>query len=169
VPTATCWYFGYGSNMSPSIFCERRGMRPLASRWGWLDDHALRFDLPVGPGERGVANVVPSPGVRTCGVLYLLASDECARLDRSEGVHVGWYQRAPVDVLAEGRELVPAFTYRSARSDPRRKPSPRYLGLLLDGARHHGLPTEYVAFLAQHELAVDERQPAADSAKSTVP
>jgi hypothetical protein len=74
-----------------------------------------------------------------------------------------------VDVLAEGRELVPAFTYRSARSDPRRKPSPRYLGLLLDGARHHGLPTEYVAFLAQHELAVDERQPAADSAKSTVP
>ena len=164
-----CWYFGYGSNMSPAIFCERRGMRPLASRWGWLDGHALRFDLPVGPGERGVANVVPEVGARTCGVLYLLASDDCARLDRSEGVHVGWYRRAPVQVLAEGREPVAAFTYCSAFSDRRRKPSARYLGLLLDGARHHGLPAEYVGFLARHELAVDERQPPAESAKSTVP
>jgi cation transport regulator ChaC len=169
VHAETSWYFGYGSNMSPAIFCGRRGMHPLASRWGWLDDHALRFDLPVGPGERGVANVVPVAGARTCGVLYLLASEECGRLDRTEGVHLGFYRRAPVQVLADGRELVAAFTYRSTFSDPRRKPSARYLGLLLDGARHHGLPAEYVSALERHELAWDERQPAADSAKSIVP
>ena len=38
-----------------------------------------------------------------------------------------------------------------------RKPSARYLGLLIDGARAHALPAEYVAFLEGHELAWDER------------
>src|SRR5205807_3974084 len=68
----TLWYFGYGSNMSRSIFCERRGMRPLATRWGWLEGYRLCFNLPIGPGERGVANLEPEAGARTCGVLYLL-------------------------------------------------------------------------------------------------
>jgi len=169
VASEPCWYFGYGSNMNRGVFEGRRAMRPLATRWGWLADHALRFDLPVGPGERGCANVVPEPGARTCGVLYLLAGDDCERLDRSEGVHVGVYRRALVEVVAQDGDVVTAFTYRSSRSDPTRKPSPRYLGLLLDGAHEHGLPAEYVAFLAAHPLAVDERQPAAVSAKSTVP
>jgi hypothetical protein len=34
--------------------------------------------------------------------------------------------------------------------------------LLLEGARHHGLPPEYVTFLTSFELARDERTPAAD-------
>src|SRR6185503_13390004 len=151
------WYFGYGSNMCRAIFCERRGMRPLAIRWGWLADHRLCFDLPVGPGERGVANVVPEAGARTCGVLYLLGTADCERLDRSEGVHVGLYRRAPVEVLAEGAEAIAAFTYRSTWSQQGRKPSPRYHGLLVEGARQHGLPVEYLRFLEGLALAVDER------------
>ena len=38
-----------------------------------------------------------------------------------------------------------------------RKPSARYLGLLLEGAREHGLPADYVAQLEKLELAHDER------------
>jgi len=134
-------------------------MRPLETRWGWLEGHRLCFELPVGPGERGVANVVPEPGARTCGVLYLLGAEDCERLDRSEGVHVGLYKRAPVEILVEGREALAAFTYRSSWGSAGRKPSPRYLGLLVEGARQHGLPAEYVAFLEAHPLAVDERVP----------
>jgi gamma-glutamylcyclotransferase len=158
VSTDAVWYFAYGSNMSRAIFCERRGMCPTASRWGWLAGWRLSFELPVGPGERGVANVVPEPGARTCGVLHLLTGGEFDRLDRTEGVHVGIYRRIPVDVAAGDGERIPAQTYVSTWVTPGRKPSARYIGLLLAGAREHGLPDEWVRFLEGRELAVDERE-----------
>jgi cation transport regulator ChaC len=152
------WYFAYGSNMCRSIFCERRGMNPLAVRTGWLEGYRIRFHLPVGPGERGVANLEPEVGVRTHGVLYLLGAAELDRLDRSEGVDRGYYRRIPVEVFVGEEEYVPAFTYLSPWRSEGRKPSARYLGLLLEGARQHRLPVEYVQFLEGHELAWDERQ-----------
>ena len=57
-----------------------------------------------------------------------------------------------------GEERVAAFTYQSSWTLAGRKPSARYLGLLVAGAREHGLPAEYVRFLESHELAKDERQ-----------
>ena len=143
--------------MSRAIFCERRGMRPLATRWGWLEGYRLSFDLPIGPGERAVANVEPQAGARTCGVLYLLDPEELDRLDRSEGVPRGVYRRIPVEVVGGGEERIAAFTYRSWWTVGGRKPSARYLGLLVAGAPEHGLPAEYASFLEGHELARDER------------
>jgi cation transport regulator ChaC len=151
------WYFAYGSNMSDTIFCGRRGMRPLATRVARLDGYRLCFNLPIGPGERGVANVEPEAGARTHGVIYLLTRAELDRLDRTEGVHFGAYRRIPIDVVTEDEMLLAAITYRSWRTDAARKPSPRYHQLLLDGAREHGLPPAYVRDLERLELAWDER------------
>jgi len=67
-------------------------MRPLDTRVGALEHFELRFELPVGPGERGVANVAPC---------------------ENEAV---WGAHAARGVMA-------------------RRPSRRYLGLLLAGAR----------------------------------
>jgi hypothetical protein len=157
-PTEPLWYFAYGSNMSPAIFLERRAMRPLATRCARLDGYRLCFSLPVGPGERGVASVEQAPGAHVWGVAYLIARSEGVRLDRTEGVLGGLYERIPVVVAAEGDRLE-AFTYRSSFSSAGRKPSARYLGLLLEGARRHGLPLEYVEALEALDLAVDERLP----------
>ncbi len=153
------WYFAYGSNMSRTIFVERRGMQPSASTWGWLDGYRLSFDLPVGPGERGVANLARQVGARTCGVLHCITADEADRLDRTEGVHLGYYRSIVVPVVTPAKQTIAAFTYQSPRVSPGRKPSRRYLGLLLDGAREHGLPSEYIALLHGFELARDERDP----------
>ena len=150
------WYFAYGSNMCASIFVERRGMQPSAATWGWLEGFRLCFDLPVGPGERGVANLVGAPGARTCGVLYRISAAEAERLDHSEGVPAGYYRRIAVTVNT-GEGAIAAFTYQSGYATPGRKPSRRYMRLLLDGARQHGLPAEYVAALGAFELAIDER------------
>jgi cation transport regulator ChaC len=154
---APLWYFGYGSNMHRSIFVERRQMHPLAVRSGRLDDYRISFNLPIGPGERGVANVEPQPGARTWGVLYLLTPEECDRLDRTEGVHRGVYARISVHVVVGNGDPVPAFTYRSSWTREGRKPSARYLRLLVDGAIENGLPVEYVRFLEAFDLAWDER------------
>jgi cation transport regulator ChaC len=154
----TLWYFAYGSNLDPGTFLGRREMRPLESRVGVLSGFQLRFDLPVGPGERGVANVAPLPGDVVWGVAYLLTHPEAERLDRTEGVHRGAYLRLSVEVRDTASSLLPAFTYHSSRGIAGRKPSRRYLGLILAGARHHGLPVEYVERLRALPLAVDERE-----------
>jgi 2-hydroxychromene-2-carboxylate isomerase len=147
------WYFAYGSNMSPGTFVEWRRMRPLATRWGWLAGHRLCFDLPIGPGERGCASVSADPDARVAGVLYRITHDDAARLDRTE---LG-YRRIAVEVDADGGGRLAAFTYQSAVSRPERRPSRRYLDLLLDGARAHGLPGEYVGWLERFDRAFDER------------
>jgi len=152
------WYFGYGSNMSPAIFMARRKMRPLATCRAWLAGYRLCFNIPVGPGERGVANLEPEADARTWGVLYLLTPTDCERLDRSEGVPAGIYARLAVSVNVGPDAPVDAFTYRSSLTMAGRKASPRYMGLLLDGARRHGLPAEYLRFLESFALARDERE-----------
>jgi cation transport regulator ChaC len=154
---STIWYFAYGSNLSRTIFVDRRRMQPLAARAGRLADYRLHFNLPVGPGERGVANVEPETGAGVWGVAYLLSGDDGRLLDRSEGVHMGLYRRIEVAIRTDGHELLHAFTYRSARTRPGRKPSRRYMDLMLEGARAHGLPRAWIEELARTELAWDER------------
>jgi hypothetical protein len=150
------WYFAYGSNLDPGTFLGRRRMRPLEARCGKLAGFELCFDLPVGPGERGVANVRRNALAHIWGVSYRLEAAACDWLDRTEGVQVGAYTRLPVKIETGG-EILDAFTYHSARGASGRKPSRRYLGLLLEGARHHGLPDDYVRWLRSLPLAADER------------
>lgn len=155
---AHLWYFAYGSNLCPSTFVERRGLKPLEAHCARLDGYALRFDLPVGPGERAVANLVALEGAHTWGVVYRISTLDAEALDRSEGVHVGYYDRAVVTVARTATaDTIDAYTLTSRHGVTGRRPSARYLGIILDGARHHGLPPEWIAYLEALELAVDER------------
>ena len=150
------WYFAYGSNMSPATFLERRGMKPLETRCAFIDGYRLCFGIPVGPGERGVANVIAEEAARTHGVAYLLTIPDAERLDRTEGVpHL--YQREAVQLLFEAGPPVAGFTYSSTIAVDGRKPSARYLDILLHGARTYGLPDAYIATLEALDLAFDER------------
>ena len=159
-PDGSIWYFAYGSNLAPGTFMQRRGLTPLEAHAAWVDDLVLCFDLPVGPGERGVANLTAHPGGRTWGVVYRISADDAARLDRTEGVDRGYYQRVAVTVgRTAPASTLAAFTYQSRHGVLGRKPSARYLGIILEGARHHGLPADWIAYLEAFELAVDERTP----------
>jgi len=153
------WYFGYGSNTERSTFLGRRRMRPLEVRIGRLDGFELRFDLGVGQGERGVANVAPSRGAHVWGVLWRITPDGAGHLDLTEGVNRGFYRRLAVEVATPEGSVLPAFTYHSPLGGTGRKPSRRYLGLLLAGAHQHGLPEDWIARLRTFELARDERHP----------
>jgi gamma-glutamylcyclotransferase len=154
---ALTWYLAYGSNMNSGIFESRRGMRPLKAHPALLENYRLRFNLAIGPGERGVANLESRAGARTWGVLYLITVEQSAHLDRTEGVGRGTYRRIPVSALVDGAQQIAAFTYQSDRISFGRKPSPRYIGLLIEGAVQHGLPSGYLRYLQNLELAADER------------
>jgi cation transport regulator ChaC len=151
------YYFAYGSNMSRGTFEDRRGMRPIQAHPAMLENYRLCFNLPIGPGERGVANLESEPGAHTWGVLYLITVEQSLHLDRTEGVPRGAYRRIPVSAIVDSGERIAAFAYQSDRSRLGRKPSPRYIGLLIEGAMHHGLPPSYLTYLRDFEVAVDER------------
>ncbi len=150
------WYFAYGSNLDPETFLGRRRMKPHEARTALLREYRLVFDLAVGKGERGVANLLPTAGEWVHGVAYRLSESGARWLDRTEGVPRS-YQRVDVALEADGNLRLDAFTYVSPHRRPERKPSRRYLELLLRGARHHGLPEEWVAWLRDLPQAVDER------------
>ena len=82
---------------------------------------------------------------------------QAEHLDRTEGVPRGGYRRIPVSVIVHGGEKIEAFTYQSDKNSQGRKPSPRYIDLLIEGAVQHGLPAQYLDYLRRFELAVDER------------
>jgi hypothetical protein len=144
--------------MQRATFVERRGMRPASSLWARLDGYRLVFDLPVGPGERGVANLAADAAASIHGVLHLITADEFERLDRSEGVGRGYYRRTAVEVFDRDGERVAAWTYVSPHGVRGRKPSARYMGLLIEGALEHALPDAYLEELRRFELAIDERK-----------
>ena len=154
---ALTWYFAYGSNMNRGIFESRRGMRPIHAQPALLENYLFRFNLAIGRGERGVANLEPQAGARTWGVLYSITIEQSEHLDRSEGVSRGVYRRIPVLAIVDGSKQIAAFTYQSDRISLGRKPSPRYIGLLIEGAVQHGLPPGYLRYLRSFELAADER------------
>jgi cation transport regulator ChaC len=151
------WYFAYGSNLDPETFVGRRRMRPAESCAAILRGYRLVFDLPIGDGERACANVLVAPAESIHGVAYRLTAAEAERLDATEGVPRA-YQRIAVSLQRSAGDALPAFTYVSSLRRAGRKPSERYLNLLLRGARHHGLPATWIDFLRTTELAVDERR-----------
>jgi len=77
----------------------------------------------------------------------LITVEQSEHLDRTEGVPRGAYRRIPVNAIVDGREQIAAFTYQSDRISLGRKPSARYMGLLIEGAVHHGLPPSYLRYL----------------------
>src|SRR6185436_20156680 len=95
----------------------------------------------------------------------------CAFLDRTEGVDRGLYRRLAIEVVADDGahpERIAAFAYQGHGRDPRRKPSARYLGLLLAGAREMALPADYITWLEAFPLAIDEREAADDRQRDLI-
>ena len=70
---------------------------------------------------------------------------------------MGGYRRIPVSLVVDDDEQISAFAYQSVRVNWERKPSQRYISLLIEGAVQHGLPADYIVYLRRFELAVDER------------
>jgi hypothetical protein len=108
-----------------------------------LADHALRFHKRGRDGS-AKCDVLPEPGARVHGVVYRVDAADRPALDRSEG----GYDRVDV-VLQLAAGTCRAFTYRArpAFVDPGLRPYDWYRDVVCLGARHQGLPPDYVAML----------------------
>jgi gamma-glutamylcyclotransferase len=147
-PGEQIWYFAYGANMHDSAFRDRRGMRPDEWRAGRIRGYRLRFNLDGRPkGKSAPANIVGDPGLEVWGVLYRITRRDLVRLNASEGIPGRRYR--PIELAAEdaaGNRLQ-AVAYIADGNDEDGNPSLRYLTLLREGAREHGLPAHWIALL----------------------
>ena len=147
-PEDPVWYFAYGANMHDSAFLDRRRMRPTAWRVGCLSGYRLRFNLDGIPkGRAAPANIEADPNSEVWGVLYCITLRELVRLNVTEGVPGPRYQPVDLPVDDSDGKTVIAVSYVAEGKAEDGKPSLRYITMLRDGAREHGLPEHWIAGL----------------------
>lgn len=138
------WYFAYGSNMDPGQMIDRR-VRFSAAKRAVLKEHTLVFNRYSATWSAGVADIVPKPGERVEGVLYLVTERGLTTLDKFEGVDRGLYQRAMVSVEDDEGRMHEAVCYQIVdKAVVTVPPSPEYLTRLVKGAEAFDLGAEYI-------------------------
>ncbi len=152
-PGEEIWYFAYGANMHDSAFREWRGMNPREWRPGRVCGYRLRFNLLAPRGTATYANLCADPAAEVWGVLYKITRRDLVRLEATEGVPWGGYRPLWLDVEDVNGTVLHAATLMAQGHENDRTPSLRYLTLLREGARAHGLPDHYIQFLEQVEHA----------------
>ena len=133
-------------------------MTPREACPGRIDDYRLRFNLDGRPkGKAAPANIEAETDAEVWGVLYLLKRRDLIRLDATEGVPGRRYRH--LWIAAEDRHgvRVDAVTYIADGNEEDGKPSLRYITLLREGARQHGLPYAWIAYLDNVEPATPQR------------
>ncbi len=147
-PGDPVWYFAYGANMHDSAFIERRRMRPSEWRVGRLPGFRLRFNLGGNPkGRAAPANIEAAPDAEVWGVLHRITLRELVRLNVTEGVPGPRYQPLELPIEDGDGKFVTAVAYIADGNPRDGNPSLRYITLLRDGAREHGLPDHWIAHL----------------------
>lgn len=148
-PDDEVWYVAFGANMHETVFRDRRCMAPLEWRPARLKGYRLRFNLEGRPkGRAAPANIEPDPGSDVWGVVYRITRRDLLWLDHTEVVP-GWkYRHLWTEAEdCQGNRLSPAVTYIADGAETDGRPSLRYITLLRDGARMHGLPAHWLRFL----------------------
>ena len=147
-PDDPVWYFAFGANMHDSAFRQRRRMRPAEWRPGRVKGYRLRFNLEGRPrGKAAPANLALDQGAEVWGVLYQITRAQLLHLDSTEGVPGRRYRHLWVDAEDIDGNLLQAVTYIAEGKETDGNPSLRYITLLREGARAHGLPERYIRAL----------------------
>ena len=133
-------YFAYGSNLCADRLRERA---PSARARGaaYMRGFELRLDK-LGADGTAKANLHAAPRARVWGALYALEREDWPRLDEFER----GYARIEIEVILANGQCALAQTYRSDRLTGAAA-AVWYKQLIVAGARAHGLPADWCAWL----------------------
>ena len=146
---ALVWSFGYGSNMDVKAVEAKKHVEIVDHVAAVLKDHKLAFNLAGHPlSEPAYAGLMPESGRQVHGVAFCMTKSSGDELDKTEA----GYDKKPVILEAyDGRKLN-GFVYMNKKpSETLHKPSKRYLGVLVKGAKQAGLNPDYVDALSKTE------------------
>jgi len=149
-------YFAYGSNMCTG---RLRGRVPSATpvRVAKLSNHSLRFHKQSTDGSgKGDAYFTGEQRDVIWAVIFEIDPREKADLDRAEGVGHG-YAEKQITVIDLESHPYPLFMYAAEAThiDPALAPYSWYKRFVVEGAREHHLPAEYIAAIEAVEAIED--------------
>lgn len=136
---STIRYVAYGSNLLPA---RLRARIPVLDTLGVIELPGRTIDFSKRSRDgSGKCNLAPADGACAYGVVYVIAERDRVALDRIEGLGRG-YTDCWLDHADYGRCYF--YTATPGFIDARLSPYDWYKAFVLDGARHHGLPADYV-------------------------
>jgi hypothetical protein len=144
--------FAYGSNMCRGRFLKYKVHPQGPGIPGRLPDYSLRFNKKSTDAS-GKANVESREGEEVWGVLYTIPDADLQVLDKGEA----GYKRIPKQVVGSAGP-VEAWVYvaKTPSNDRSLRPYSWYKCFLVEGARSHGLPPDYIARLEAIEAVEDQ-------------
>ena len=143
-------YFAFGSNMASKVLEGRRGITPIPRRSGIAPGYQLGFTAAgFSPAEPAFASLdAATASDAAChGVVCALTPSDWLRLCATEGVPFG-YKIIDVPVSLYDGTYLRAYSLQTTVRTPGRRPSTRYVDLLIEGARENNLRDEWQEHLA---------------------
>lgn len=143
LPADDLLYLAYGSNLLPA----RLGARtPSARSLGTVELPGFRLGFHKrGSDGSAKCDLVVDGGARAYGALYALDPLEKPVLDLIEGVGSG-YEELRIEL--DGYGSVFLYVAQSTYIDPSLSPFEWYHRFVLEGARYHRLPPDYLEEIA---------------------
>jgi gamma-glutamylcyclotransferase (GGCT)/AIG2-like uncharacterized protein YtfP len=144
--------FAYGSNMCSGRFRDYRMHPQGAGHAALLAGYRLVFNKPSNDGS-GKANVDPQEGSQVWGVLYSIPDEDLPMLDEGEVS----YRRIQLPVTTTDGAQHEAWVYLASqpKDDAQLRPYTWYKRFLVEGAREHALPADYITELESIVAAED--------------
>ncbi len=143
---AYVYYFAYGSNMTTRYLSNVRNINSYESYGALVNDYEVTFSLKgIEYIEPAFANLTFSGKGKAYGVIHFIEKSDLKKIINSESSD---YQmkKVFVDIIGENKKLS-AWTLVGSENDFQSVPSVRYLEIIKEGAREHGLPKECMVTL----------------------
>lgn len=139
-------YFAYGSNMCTGRLRKRVPSAQFV-RTAKLPNHSLQFHKrSKDKSAKADAFYTGKPEDIVWGVMFEFNQDEKAALDEAEGLGQGYVEKDVTVIDDENREHR-VFTYvaDAAYIEPDLPPYSWYTRFVIEGAKQHELPPDYIA------------------------
>jgi hypothetical protein len=148
--------FAFGSNMCSGRFRAYGVSLQGAGRAAVLPDHHLLFHKKSTDDRSGKANVAAHAGSDVWGVLHTIPDVDLDILDKGEG----GYRRVRLSLRLYNNTAIDAWVYvaKKPNDDPTLRPYNWYKRFLVEGAREHALPPDYIEELERIEATQDPDQ-----------
>jgi gamma-glutamylcyclotransferase (GGCT)/AIG2-like uncharacterized protein YtfP len=140
-------YYAYGSNLCSRYLKEYCPSAVFVTKAD-LPNYRIEFRRYSHGMGGGISTIMEAPGRLIRGVIYEVPEGEIGAMDKLEGVPEGLYLRETFLVLGADCNWHRADLYRIAKPEGPHAPAKRYVDLMVEGAREHGLDPKYVAELS---------------------
>ena len=145
--------FAFGSNMCSGRFRDYGVSPEGAGRAAVLPGHRLLFNKKSTEDKSGKANVAAREGSDVWGVLYTISDADLDKLDKGEG----GYRKVRLTLRLTDDTSTDAWVYvaKKPQDDPPLRPYTWYKRFLVEGAREHALPANYITNLENIDAVQD--------------